>query len=229
MKIKKELYKAKKYDIVSFDIFDTLIERNVEKPTDIFFQVGVGCFSNYEMAMDFQKRRIIAEHIARNISKTGEVNLDDIYNALEGYDFETCKKLKNEEIHTEINSCYPRSQIVELFNELKNMGVPLVLISDMYLPKNCLIKILTKCGIDGYKALFVSNEYGCDKISGDLFKIVHKEWRIKDVAHLHYGDSIKADILGARKAKVTPCLVLKRNWFKLFINKLYESIGSKCR
>ena len=40
---------------------------------------------------------------------------------------------------------------------------------------------------------------------------------------------IKADILGARKAKVTPCLVLKRNWFKLFINKLYESIGSKCR
>lgn len=85
--------------------------------------------------MDFQKRRIIAEHIARNISKTGEVNLDDIYNALEGYDFETCKKLKNEEIHTEINSCYPRSQIVELFNELKNMGVPLVLISDMYLPK----------------------------------------------------------------------------------------------
>ena len=179
--------------------------------------------------MDFQKRRIIAEYIARNISKTGEVNLDDIYNALEGYDFETCKKLKNEEIHTEINSCYPRSQIVELFNELKNMGVPLVLISDMYLPKNCLIKILTKCGIDGYKALFVSNEYGCDKISGDLFKIVHKEWRIKDVAHLHYGDSIKADILGARKAKVTPCLVLKRNWFKLFINKLYESIGSKCR
>ena len=84
MKIKKELYKAQKYDIVSFDIFDTLIERNVEKPTDIFFQVGVGCFSNYEMAMDFQKRRIIAEHIARNISKTGEVNLDDIYNALEG-------------------------------------------------------------------------------------------------------------------------------------------------
>lgn len=44
MKIKKELYKAQKYDIVSFDIFDTLIERNVEKPTDIFFQVGVGCF-----------------------------------------------------------------------------------------------------------------------------------------------------------------------------------------
>lgn len=37
MKIKKELYKAQKYDIVSFDIFDTLIERNVEKPTDIFF------------------------------------------------------------------------------------------------------------------------------------------------------------------------------------------------
>ena len=54
MKIKKELYKAQKYDIVSFDIFDTLIERNVEKPTDIFFQVGVGCFSNYEMDLQFE-------------------------------------------------------------------------------------------------------------------------------------------------------------------------------
>ena len=42
------------YQYVSFDIFDTLIERNVEKPTDIFFQVGVGCFSNYEMDLQFE-------------------------------------------------------------------------------------------------------------------------------------------------------------------------------
>ena len=50
MKIKKELYKAQKYDIVSFDIFDTLIERNVEKPTDIFSLCGFGQYSNFYRA-----------------------------------------------------------------------------------------------------------------------------------------------------------------------------------
>ncbi len=229
MNVEKELRKAQKYNIVSFDIFDTLIERNVEKTTDIFFRTGMECFLDYRKAVDFQQRRVVAEHVARNISQTGEVNLDNIYNALEGYDFETTEKLKSREIDTEINLCQPRSQIVDLFNRVKHLGVSLVLISDMYLPKSCLVEMLTKCGVDGYQALFVSNEYGCDKIGGSLFEVAHKVLNIKNAAHLHYGDSIKADVLGARKAKVTPRFVFKRNWFKRFINKLYESFRSKCR
>lgn len=228
MNIEKELHKAQKYNIVSFDVFDTLIERDVKKPTDIFFRVGMICFSERRKAIEFQRHRILAEYAARNVSYTGEVNLDDIYSALEGYNIETIERLKKQEMETEINLCHPRSQIVDLFNRMKHIGIPVVLISDMYLSKECLVKMLTKCGIDGYMALFVSNESGCNKISGGLFQVVHKELGIKDAMHLHYGDSVKADVLGAKKAKVTPRFIFRKNWFKLFIDKLYESFRNQC-
>lgn len=228
MNVEKELHKAQKYDIVSFDVFDTLIEREVKKPTEVFYWVGMACFSEHGKAVDFQQHRILAEHVARNVSYTEEVNLDDIYNALEGYDIEIVEKLKKLEIETEINLCHPRRQIVDLFNRMKHIGIPVVLISDMYLPKNCLVNMLSKCGVDGYRALFVSNEYGCNKISGSLFQVVHRKFDIKNAMHLHYGDSIKADVLGARKAKVKPRFIFRKNWFKLFMDKLYESFRSQC-
>lgn len=229
MNVQRELHKALKYDIISFDIFDTLIERDVKKPTDIFFLVGIEYFKEKAKAIDFQRRRITAERIARKNLLSKEVNLDDIYNVLEDYNIETIENLKTLEVNTEIKLCHPRRSIVALFNEIKAHGVSPILISDMYLPKECIVNILTKCGINGYKALFVSNEYGCNKISGKLFDISHKELGIKNATHLHYGDSIKADILGAKKAKIVPRFILRKNCFKLLINKLYESLRNKCR
>ena len=38
-KYKKILEKIKKYDVISFDIFDTLIYRKYLKPKDLFFDL----------------------------------------------------------------------------------------------------------------------------------------------------------------------------------------------
>ena len=46
------------FDTISFDIFDTLIERSVSKPTDIFEIVG---------------EKVLGKNIAGNFSKTGYV------------------------------------------------------------------------------------------------------------------------------------------------------------
>ena len=40
-KIDKIIKKIEKYKYISFDIFDTLIKRNVEKPSDIFSAVNI--------------------------------------------------------------------------------------------------------------------------------------------------------------------------------------------
>lgn len=45
-----------KYDIVSFDIFDTLLKRNVKNPTDVFEYI-----ENKHNKADFCERRIAAE------------------------------------------------------------------------------------------------------------------------------------------------------------------------
>lgn len=218
MNLERELHRAKKYELISFDIFDTLVERKVETPVDIFLSVGEKYFNNNEEAKFFQKKRIMAENVARHQSLSSEVNLDDIYNVIE-YEKKDVEALKYLEIKTELNMCFPRVKFVNLFEKLKNEGTRIALISDMYLPTEVVEGILTKCGIAGYDMLFISNVYGCDKISGKLFEVVHKHYGMQSVSHLHYGDSFKADVLGARKAKVATRFVFKRNWIKRLMRK----------
>ena len=52
--------KVKGYDYVSFDIFDTLLKRDVAAPTDVFKIVG-----NIHSDKQFAKARIVAERNLR--------------------------------------------------------------------------------------------------------------------------------------------------------------------
>lgn len=63
-----------KYQYISFDIFDTLIERKVKAPSDIFAIVGKNILGD-ACADVFRQDRINAELIARKNCKTGEVNV----------------------------------------------------------------------------------------------------------------------------------------------------------
>ena len=62
------LHKAAPYPVVAFDVFDTLIKRDVARPTDLFALLGA----------DFAKARTQAEAEAR-AAKSGEVTLAEIY------------------------------------------------------------------------------------------------------------------------------------------------------
>lgn len=219
MNIKKEIIRAKKYDLISFDIFDTLIERKVSHPTDIFTLTGLKVFKDKSTAEIFRLKRIKAEQSARTKSYNGEVNIDDIYNCLEDYNNDICSKLKDAELITEIESCKPRTNTINLLNELYRFNKIVVFISDMYLPYKTITEMLNKCDIHVRNNLYISHEYGCDKICGKLYKKVQKEQKHLICKHLHYGDSIKADILGALKANVTPHWIPKKDFFKLLIRK----------
>ena len=69
----KDIYKEiENYKYISFDIFDTLIKRNVEKPTDIFELIP----KRYNKELkNFKEKRINAEHIARKQSKFEDVRI----------------------------------------------------------------------------------------------------------------------------------------------------------
>lgn len=70
----KILKKIKNYDIVSFDIFDTLLKRNVKEPTDVFSYME----KKYQID-GFCEKRIEAEKTARKKKNGLEVTLKDIY------------------------------------------------------------------------------------------------------------------------------------------------------
>lgn len=198
-----------KYPCVSFDIFDTLIRRDVTLPTDIFTIVGKH-IAGKNLAEKFHDERIKMEILAREKSNTGEVTLQDIYYEMTDGPFDHDNQLQylmEDEIRTEIEHCYPVDRMADFFCDCLKRGKRVILISDMYLPEETIRQMLEKCGITGYKSLYISNVYACDKISGRLFNVALRKEHLHKNQIIHIGDSIKADYLGARKMGIKSILI----------------------
>lgn len=206
------------YKYISFDVFDTLIERKVNKPTDIFALVGKNILGE-EKSEEFRELRKRAESSAREAKHYTEITLEEIYEELSKlYDKEVIKRLKNEETRLEIDLSYAKKEIIEFYNSCIKKDKQILIISDMYLPAKVIKKMLEHCNITNYDSLYVSNEYGVNKISGKLFKIVLNQKGIKQSEIVHIGDSVKADFLGARKVGIKSILIRRKNRLKRLIH-----------
>lgn len=205
----------KKYKIISFDIFDTLVLRNVEKPTDLFYLVENQMKGNN--AFGFHNKRIQAEKIARQKLSPREVNIDDIYDYLDINDNNLKENLKAKEIELELASCYANKKIKKFYDRAIENGNEVIIISDMYLPQEVIQAMLGQCGIYGYKKLYVSNSFNANKITGKLFEIAISELGVPKKNIVHLGDSIKADFLGAHKAGIKAVLVHRKNRLRRFL------------
>lgn len=207
-----------RYSVISFDVFDTLIERKVKIPSDIFEITGRKVLGK-DFSELFRQDRIQAEIVARSQSKNGEVIIDDIYSILESKYQEKTKILKEQEILEEIELCVPKKEIVPIFYEVLNRGKRVYIISDMYLPKPVIEKMLEKCGVSGEEKLYVSNEYGANKISGKLFETVIYENKLDKKKMLHIGDSLKADCLGAIRSGIGFYHISRKNWIGRMLHR----------
>lgn len=183
------------YDIISFDMFDTLVFRPFVNPTDLFELIGI------ENCIDaFQKNRVKAESIARQKleKKNFEANIFEIYDEFE----KICNINKEEYIEKEIEMekklCYANPYMKEVFNLLLEKGKKIIVTSDMYWPSKYLKQILLNCGFDNIDEVFVSCEYRYGKASGEIQKIISKKYSNKKI--IHVGDNYDSDINGSKKA-----------------------------
>lgn len=184
--------KAENFDVVTFDIFDTLIKRDVPYPTDIFTLL--------EEKLDikgFKSLRIQAERNARRTSQNKEVTLNEIYDKLSS--IVNYQEIKEAEKQIEIEECVTNLDILPFYKEcLQNKKV--LLITDMYLDRDTIEAILNKSELGGYYSLIISNEVNCVKSDGSLFEFVLNHYNLKRPNVIHFGNSMKADFLGAKKA-----------------------------
>lgn len=186
-----------KYDVISFDIFDTLIFRPFSNPTDLFYMIGVE--NKY---LDFSKIRAEMEALSRS-EKTmqlgiHEINIDNIYSHIEKYTGLKHKTSVNLEFQTEFKLCFANPYMKKVFDILKNNNKNIIITSDMYLKKDMLCNILEHCGYSGYSNLFVSCDFLESKHSGKLYDKI-KSIMGKSLSYVHIGDNIFADIQQAKK------------------------------
>ncbi len=182
------LKETEKYDVVCFDVFDTLLIRDVMKPTDVF-RFSYGELGRYI--------RILSEMIARKSSKTGEVTLEDI----EKKCLFSCQK----ELEIEQVVCRANPQIKQIYDVLKKQGKKILALSDMYLSSKVISELLQKAGYE--IPVIVSCEYGCDKASGKLFQEFLIQHSFSPSQVIHIGDSAISDCEGAKKASIKSILI----------------------
>lgn len=191
----------KEYDVISFDIFDTLIFRGVEAPADVFYFAGT-----WLGVMDFRRMRINAEAKAREkmYKKEGhlEVGIEDIWRELIREINISPEEGMKAELRAEEALCYGNPFMRELWEMLSRERKRIIVTSDMYLGSDFLVGLLRRCGFDGFEKIYVSCEYKKSKGDGGLYEVVKNELGgEKRIAHM--GDNEKSDVKMARRAGFT--------------------------
>lgn len=208
-KIGKIIKQIDNYEYVSFDMFDTLIKRNVRNPKDVFKLMELKLNQEFEKIFeDFKKKRIIAEQEARKITSEEEITLEEIYNQLNKYyNAEIISYLINLEKQIELEICVSNKYIVDIYKYCVNKGKKILIISDMYLPKDLLEEILNLNGFIDYDKLYVSSDTKFQKMSGSLFKYVLKDLSIKNKEIVHIGDGKKNDFIRPKMLGIKSILI----------------------
>ena len=181
-------------DVVSFDIFDTLLLRPVYQPRDMFYFL-----EKDNRVIDFRKKRVRAEEWARNHTdkENGEIDIFDIYHCLEEWCGIDAEKSAIEEMEAEKKYCFAHPFVKKMYQYALDNHKTVIATSDMYIPKEYMKEILADNGYDNFNDIFVSCDYEKSKYNGKLYGLVKKKYSGKNI--LHIGDNRYSDIIVAKK------------------------------
>ena len=187
---------------VSFDVFDTLLVRPFLEPNDLFDFLDMEASKEWGMKdrLYLKQRRIDAEWRARQKISKEDITLDDIYMELVDVLNISCEQadyLKAKEMELEERFVYKRKFAKEIYEMALALGKQVVMVSDMYLPKSLISRMLAKNGFEGI--LYVSSEIGLTKASGSLYKYVAERLKLDGHHILHIGDNMQSDVKMAQK------------------------------
>lgn len=207
---KKEIKKIiDSKDTVSFDIFDTLLLRNIYKPTDIFKILEKEVLEKYDIK-DFFTIRINCEANSRTEKNNNETSLDEIYELIENKTKEKMDYVKKREIELELEFITANPFMKEIFEYAKIQNKNIILISDMYLPKDIVRKLLKKADYDDVP-LYISCEYHANKGTTELYDLVCKKEKLNKNKWVHIGDNKYSDYEQAKKFGIDAILYDKVN------------------
>ena len=213
------------HDVVSTDLFDTLVMRRTLFPTDVFEMVALRLAQEGIVIDDFPQKRLACE---RELGKNTVPTLFEIYSYMtEQYSITSIRpeELAQLEWETDCALVIPRKELCILLEEVHRQGKSLYIVSDTFYSKNQLSTLLRNCGIIGYTDILTSCDYGTTKAQGLFMKLRE---RIPGKSCLHIGDSADADIKAAERNGYTACQLY--SGLELFEKTgylgLWEKIGS---
>ena len=214
------------HDVISFDIFDTVLMRSVLDPTDVFGIVAERAERQGLHLPDFKFARLGAEH--RILAEGRRHSLSGIYEDLQqALDLrpEAASWLQACEWQVERDVILARREVCGWMKAAKAAGKRVVLVSDMYLSTEEIRHLLDARGITAYDAIYLSGEHGSGK-PGTLFDIMKAEQAGE--RYLHIGDNPVADDTSAIAHGIDAFLLPAAKTMLLYTqrNEILSSAGS---
>ena len=187
--------------IVSFDIFDTLVTREFARPEVVFDIIEYQHTQNESgiLSLFDERMKTAGKVLGSKKGLVDDVTIDDIYNDMPLY------KNSNIEKRTEIDVCITHPVGKKLYDFAIQSGKKVYITSDMYLDRQTIEAILKKNGYEHWDAFFLSSEQGKKKDTGKLFEEVKAEANkvgILPEEILHIGDNWIGDVKFARKSGI---------------------------
>lgn len=197
--------------LITFDVFDTLITRDVDPNLVILATGRYVCFrlnleinqANLDAVLTLRQlaweKVISSKMIGKPGFEDGTLNemfpvwideLSSTFGAVSIADL-TVEDLLTFELGLEKQLVRPIVDSLETLKELKNRGIKLYFVSDMYMTFEQVNHLLEKSGYkDVFSGGYVSGEHGFLKRTGNLFDLISKDGVNPD---LHVGDNFDAD------------------------------------
>ena len=194
---KSDLMRAiRSHDVISFDLFDTLVTRKVIHYTDIFYLVEIKLRDKEIIIPDFVNLRTGAE---KKLSKDKAPILEEIYEELlrqVGGSLISAKELSELEWEIDRSTIFPRKDMCDVFRQAVSEGKRVVITTDCYYDQEKIESLLEGYGLYGYSDLLVSCHERIFKTQGLFTKIKNGH----EGAVLHIGDDDISDVRAAREA-----------------------------
>ncbi|MEE4379516.1 MAG: HAD family hydrolase, partial [Candidatus Competibacteraceae bacterium] len=197
-------------EVISFDIFDTLLERIIEPPDHV---KSIVCRSlaqhlkiHYEIVKDvpdlLQCRSAVETQLRQQRQSSGfdhECRFSDIAAEMAQVilgkpDPGLTSWIIAEELRTEAEVLYVKPEMDQILAWLNSLGKRVIAISDMYLDEEHLQQLFDCKGLASHvDQIYVSSTSGVGKYSGRLFEHVLNGEKISPLQMLHIGDNHHSD------------------------------------
>lgn len=196
----------------TFDVFDTVIHRRGVTPASVFHYVKQRAqMSDIDLPLslveNYPETRANAETSERDRRKRQsalmrdgivEITFDEIHERLADiYDLtaEQSRALRDWELEGELASVIPDEPMIERVRKLQATGDPVVLISDMYLPREFVNQLLERA--DPFLTtlpLYLSSDTREQKAQKSLYLKLYREIGYDFAEWRHHGDAAWGDI-----------------------------------
>ncbi len=192
------------YDVLSLDVFDTLVWRAAPRPTDAFFLLAdalrdTGALWPSSSRESFVLERTEAEARARRAAASRETTLARIWQEFpSGYLRDTTREAALAlELEIERRLVHPHADVVALARRAQARGMRVALVSDTYFDAAQLAALTG--GIAD--AVFASADHGVNKYQG-LHGVLLRALGVAPERVLHVGDDPRADVEGPRALRI---------------------------